>query len=296
MHCRRGSAVILYAVLSFVAYAASAAPAAATFPGRNGRLVVDLLFNGGTGKIHLMRPDGSDSRQVSKGDGVDLGASISHDGKKIAFYRVRDFTNLGIFVVNSDGTNQRRVPGTGSFDYFPTFAPDGRTLLFERDTQIYKLRLDGTHGGYVTGGKDENRYPVFSPDGKRIAFTRVDSATHREQAYTMHTDGTHLKRLLRNGSPTDFSPDGRKLALTRNGHIFVMTLRTGKLKRLTNTIYRDQDAVFSPNGRMIVFNRHESFDEDVSQNGVYRMRSDGTQLREILERPSKSLDWQPLPR
>jgi Tol biopolymer transport system component len=135
---------------------------------------------------------------------------------------------------------------------------------------------------------------VYSPDGKYVAFTHRDFQTSIDQPYITRSDGTHTRRLAKSGSPLSFSPDGRRLALTRGGDIYVLTFRGYRLRRLTSNTFDDTDAVFSPDGRLIAFSRRESDTGDFSEVGEWVMRADGTHKHRILTEPSGSLDWQPL--
>ena len=53
----------------------------------------------------------------------------SPDDKRIAFYSNRD--GLGIFVMNSDGSNQRRLTPVRTGDLYPDWSPDGKKIAFE---------------------------------------------------------------------------------------------------------------------------------------------------------------------
>ena len=285
---RRRSVTALFALV--VAVTASATPAGATFPGRNGKLVVQR-FDYPRDNLYLIDPDGSDAARVSHGVGSDIAASFSADGRSIVFYRSRE-QGAGLYLVNADGTQQRRVPNTGPGYVPPSFAPDGRTVAFGNQG-IFTIRIDGTHQRVVDGDPFSRR-PVYSADGRSIAFTRRTSGTATERPYLVRADRT-VRRLANAGSALSFSPDSRRLLLAREGDIYVLVLKGHRLRRLTNGKFDDTDAVFSPNGRQIAFVRHESAETgDSSQVGVYVMRADGTQKHRILAESTAALDWQPL--
>src|SRR5262245_51184606 len=52
-------------------------------------------------EIHVMKADGSEHRRLARRAWLET-PSWSPDGRKIAFYRIRE----GIFVVNAEGTGQ----------------------------------------------------------------------------------------------------------------------------------------------------------------------------------------------
>jgi Tol biopolymer transport system component len=268
-------------------------PADATFPGHNGRLVVGLHLSGPE-KLYLVKADGSDPRQVSHGPGTDLSASFSRRGDKIVFHRFRAGDVVGLFSVRADGSRQHRLPGSGPGTYFPAFTADPRTIAYGGG--VYTMRLDGTHSRQLSGDSDDG-HPVSSSDGRKIAFTHYNASNGHDQAYVMRADGSHVRLLADSASPSSFSPDSRRLLLSKGGDIYVMKLKDRSLRRLTKNPFDENHAVFSPIGHQIAFVRHESVEtDDASQVGVWMMRADGSRQRRIIDEVTGSLDWQPLPR
>jgi dipeptidyl aminopeptidase/acylaminoacyl peptidase len=103
---------------------------------------------------------------------------VSPDGSRVAF-SVRRF-DLGtneswseIWMMASDGANQRQVTFGRHFDADPRFSPDGRTLLFTSDrsgkAQLHLLPLEGGESRQLTSFPLDLSSPVWSPDGRFIA-------------------------------------------------------------------------------------------------------------------------------
>ena len=59
-------------------------------------------------------------------------ASFSPDGSTILFAANHD-GDLEIFVVNADGSDRRQLTDNGGQDFFPSWAPDGNTVVFSSD-------------------------------------------------------------------------------------------------------------------------------------------------------------------
>src|SRR5207249_949217 len=82
-----------------------------------------------------------------------------------------------------------------------------------------------------------------------------------------------------NSSPA-WSPDGRFLALTLSMHgnpeIYVLTVATGKLERLTRHASIDTEPVWSPTGRQIAFQSNRT-----GRWQLYFMLLDGSALTQI---------------
>ncbi len=97
-------------MLALIASLQPAAPAAAAFPGANGRLLVDIYRNGNQ-DIYVMEPDGSGLTQLTTDTAMDTHGALSPDGSRIAFTSNRD-GNGEIYVMNADGSNQTRLTWT----------------------------------------------------------------------------------------------------------------------------------------------------------------------------------------
>jgi Tol biopolymer transport system component len=98
-----------------------------------------------------------------------------------------------MFVMNADGTHQRRVVLHADV---PSWSPDGRRIAFLRPGRpgIWTVNADGSHTKRITAGSDVGI--SFSPDGRRIVFARqapVAGALNR--VFVINADGSHQRRL-----------------------------------------------------------------------------------------------------
>src|SRR5260370_20133148 len=94
--------------------------------------------------------------------------------------------------------------------------------------------------------------PAISPDGSEIAFVSGGDI------WTAPADGGEARLLVSNPANESrplYSPDGRRLAFistrTGNGDIYVLTLDTGDLKRLTFDDRNDQLDAWAADGSWI---------------------------------------------
>ena len=140
----------------------------------------------GRTEIHLVNPDGSSDRivhaQGAEGTFSIFSAQFSPDGTQILFDR-GTASGFDIFVMDTDGTNVRRVTTTGS-DYDPHWSPDGTQIVFTRQevvdaggrsvatSDIFVMKADGSDVRRLTNGDDRNTnlYPQWAPDGTKIAY------------------------------------------------------------------------------------------------------------------------------
>jgi len=104
----------------------------------------------------------------------------SPDGGRLAF-TVRRFdlekaeTWSEIWIMNPDGSGQRRMTAGRHEDTHPVFSADGKSLLFTSDrsesSQIWTMPVDGGEARQLTDFSPGLSNPVVSPDGRFIAAT-----------------------------------------------------------------------------------------------------------------------------
>ena len=114
-----------------------------------------------------MDSDGMNVKRISFGKGRYSAPVWSPRGDKIAFVRSRN-GRYSIGVMNIDGSNERQL--TESYlDESPTWSPNGRVILFSRETkgrngynEIWSVDLTGQNVQRInTPGKSSD--PAWSP-------------------------------------------------------------------------------------------------------------------------------------
>src|SRR6476660_4600658 len=116
--------------------------------------------------------------------------------------------------------------------------------------------------------------PAIAPDHREIAFVSGGDI------WTVAASGGEARLLVSHpayDSRPLYSPDGTRLAFqstrTGNGDIYVMTLATGQLKRVTYDDVPEQLDAWSRDGRMLYFS---SGSKDVNgMNDIFRISVDG---------------------
>ena len=135
--------------------------------------------------ISVMDPDGTNQRRLTT---FGSSASWSPDGSQIAFDSPGSaFDNPGsgadqhIWVMNSDGSNQRAVTSGDSIDYSPAWSPDGTKIAIQRNWQIWTMRPDGSELKRIT---DDSVGLVGTPMWQSIPSTEFKESC-REQRESM---------------------------------------------------------------------------------------------------------------
>jgi Tol biopolymer transport system component len=184
----------------------------------------------------------------------------SPDGRLIGFGRAtgpRDHdgpTKVAIYVANSDGSGIRQLssPPTNYEDHYPSWSPDGQSIVFHRNTSTNNVPSRTTLLAVnVSTGKERTIYtlpawapgaglPTWAPDGKRILFgywclydSCPASTRNRVNARlaTIHPDGTGLRvlRLKLLADSGTWSPTGKQIAYRCSSRIGVFNLCTSRL-------------------------------------------------------------------
>jgi TolB protein len=133
----------------------------------DGRQIVFESDREGTQQLYVMNTDGSGVRRVSSGDGRYSTPVWSPRGDYIAFTKQTGGSFL-IGVMHPDGTGER-ILTEGYHNEGPTWAPNGRVLMFFRESQganggprIYSVDLTG-YNEHVVQTPAYASDPAWSP-------------------------------------------------------------------------------------------------------------------------------------
>lgn len=168
-------------------------------------------------------------------------------------------------------------------------SPDGKTLLFMRENEIWKC--DAMTGENPARVFPKGRPKAWAPDGKEFIAVVAEEAG-KPQNWRVSADGKNqsLLSLPLGAVVEDWSADGRWLVgwSHADGQLYVMQPDGSGRRRLTSAdrnASRNEHPRFSPNGRRIVYLRtlYESDnDEMLSRFSLRTINVDGTDDREIL--------------
>lgn len=167
--------------------------------------------------------------------------------------------NDRIWVMNTDGTDQRMIGSDDLPAIQPDWSPEGSQLVFVSVEGLWIMNADGsetaplppTPGGEPTG-------PVWSPDGSQIAF--VDLHRDQSQVFVMNTDGSDARPITEHASDglIAWSPDGSEIAYTRESaggrraNIWAVSLESGDVRQITDDDF-GYDPAWSPDGQTIAY-------------------------------------------
>lgn len=217
---------------------------------------------------------------------------------KIAFDSNRDGGAAQIYIMNGDGTNQRRITGGENHlaCYFvrPRFSPDGTKIVCEScyygGNDLVVLNSDGTGlhqlthpgGSGLWAGISGCSNPTWSADGTRIAFQGAVAGGYR--SFWINADGS------KPSNPSVFEPDplGGTTLNGQNGATawkaedltsptagFIRNFPSGGFQQLfeqrldgtsvalTSSTWDQNDAACSPDGSRLAYESTETSARDI---------------------------------
>jgi Tol biopolymer transport system component len=129
-------------------------------------------------------------------------------------------TEARLYISNADGSGERALTDTGTFDYNPSWSAKGDWILFtsERAGQadLYRVHADGNGLERLTDDPAYDDQGSFSPDGKQVVFVSTRGGG-RANLWTLDI-ATRKATALTTGNGGDFrpswSPDGKWIAFS----------------------------------------------------------------------------------
>ncbi|KIG14161.1 tolB protein precursor protein [Enhygromyxa salina] len=171
---------------------------------------------------------GGGPTRVSKFPGLNLGGAVSPDGGTIALALSKD-GNAELYTIDRSGNIKSRLTKNPAIDGSPSWSGGGQ-IAFVSDRaggpQVYRMSASGGGESRVTKAGNYNQSPDWSQGANRgewIVYSGRD-ASNRYDIFKIDVKSGSVVRMTqspgRNLDPT-FSPDGRWVAYTQGGSIYV---------------------------------------------------------------------------
>jgi Tol biopolymer transport system component len=216
------------------------------------RLAFAVRSAGGWG-IATVRLDGGGLTRVTEG-GNDRGPAWSPDGERLAFCRVTG-ANQDVWAVSASGGEPVRLTDGACADAAPAWSPDGKQIAFATDREgtwrIYLMAPDGS--GQERTVDAVAQAPAWSPDGKTLAYAgtpdprsargplpvsiclmavRGHDPDSRQQESAQVPESPRRPAAGVRGQAPDWSPDGKRIAFTRDYRVYVMRVEGGEAEEV----------------------------------------------------------------
>ena len=181
---------------------------------------------------------------------------VSPDGTHIAYSVGRASTELDratshVFLSAIDGSHARQLTWGGERNREPRWSPDGRSLAFVSDRQsghsgLYVLPIDGPgEAREVSRHRPAIGGLAWSPNGNTIAYTVPVDPDNPDEDPQPRTPRVRVTRRL------DYKHDNRGWLNDTRQQVFVVDVRTGEKRKLTNEKFDLWYPQWSPDGRTL---------------------------------------------
>jgi len=203
--------------------------------------IVFASDRGGNSDLWITAVDGSNSRQLTHGGGLNFSPSVSPDGRTIVYISKRSGAE-SIWKMDIGGGNQVQLTSSG-FELSPKITPDGKNIVYQTWMRrgIFEIPLAG--GEPVQLIPNAAFEPSVSPDGNLLAVAKVDNPP------TMYLDilplagGSSIKQfdlpvVSMAGFHISWTPDSKGLIFLDSrdgiGNLWLQPLAGGKPRQMTN--------------------------------------------------------------
>ena len=159
---------------------------------------------------------------------------------------------------------------------YPSISPNGKTILFNYQGDIYKVDATGGQAIPMTLSESYEYNPVWSHDGNQIAF--ASNRYGNFDVFVMSASGGEAKRLTFHSSnevPSDFSPDNKKIIFSGvrqdlhtnvqfpsgvMAELYSVPTSGGRVTlELTSPAH---NATYSPDGNSLIFHDRKGYEND----------------------------------
>lgn len=263
----------------------------------NTKIIYTAAVRKGRKEIFIMDMDGENTRRVTNLGSITLGASLSPNGRTIAFTSYWR-GNPDLYAMDiGEGKPKQLIGGTGN-KITPSWSPDGKTLAFssalEEDSELYTIPFPSQGKvKQITFSVGIDLAPTWSPDGSQIIFS-----SERNGGLHLYKTGAYggaVTRLTYVGYQNDmpnWSPRGDKVTFAGRDmgtfDIFIMNPDGSNIQRLTIESGSNEHPTWSPDGRFITFSSTRG-----GETAIYIMRADGSNQRRVSKGNGILPEWGP---
>ena len=246
-----------------------------------------------TARDDIERLQSIDVFQLEYADDV----QISPDGSQVAYVRVShdimtDRARRNLWLVNSDGTNNRPLRSESKSSMSPRWSPDGTRLAYvsaaEGSPQLYVRWMDTGQTALLTNLVQAPGAIAWAPDGKSIAFTQlVPTRKPPLAAPPEKPEGANWAPPVKVIDTVVWRADGEGFVQPGYNHVFIVSAEGGTARQLTEGDFNDDGPLsFTPDSKHLVFssNRGPDWERDPVDGEIYSVEITSGRLTQLTSR------------
>ncbi|MCK6458669.1 MAG: S41 family peptidase [Planctomycetes bacterium] len=245
--------------------------------------------------------------------------SYSPDGTRVVYARgfntiywdnYTGSADYDLHVVDVKGGIPLRLTDTPGNERWPFFSADGRRIRFVAEEKgvadFYEMPAEGGERKQLTKYTEDVQRPDLAWDGKTMAFelvgrlyvTDLDAPAEKPTPLPLDVrsdvrdSGLELRTITSGGEHVHVSADGRQIAFSLRGDVWVMPANGGEGRQVTSGPGNDQWPRWSPDGQRIAY-----FSDKAGKNGndiyVVELRTGATAQVTNAPRDDFFQNWSP---
>jgi len=230
--------------------------------------------------------------------------ALSPDGERVAFTVVRideeaDEYRSTIFVADATGPGKptELTAGEKKKASAPRWSPDGKQIAFlsdrERDKpQLYVMPAKGGDARRLTDLPLGAMPASWSPDGSKLLFSaKVPNSAPPPDADAKKRWDQRPRHVTR----AQYKADGQGYTFDARQHLFLIDVKSGACKQLTDGDADDRAETWSPDGTRIAWARNRTGVADYNMSDLHLMNADGTGARQLTNDAGRAISpsWSP---
>jgi Tol biopolymer transport system component len=216
----------------------------------DGSMLTYTVLDGRMGHVAVMNADGTSRRLIAPDLGYCYMSDLSPQKDRVVLSR--QGAGYKLMIVPLDGSWWMPLRPNTKGSVTPQFTPNGRTVVFSQNGDIYTVKADGANLRRLTAGNVAQAFslspgdqhgssdpPDISRDGRQIAYVAFRNGI--PQVHTMTLEGTDQRQITNRPTATArvrWSRDSKHIAFVslEGGYfqLFVVDAQGGEPRRLTN--------------------------------------------------------------
>lgn len=222
---------------------------------------------------------------------------ISPDGRRVVYVRtsmdiMKDQPRANLWVINTDGTENRPLLSSRQSFSSPRWSPDGRRLAYisgaEGTPQMYVRWMDTGQTALTSNLTQGPNSLTWSPDGRWIAFTMFVPKEKEPLAKPpAQPEGAEWAPPVKVIDTMIYRADGEGFLESGFTHVFVVPAEGGTPRQLTQGDFNHGGSLsWTPDSRFIVFsaNRAPDWEYDPVDGEVFSVSVETGELKQLTSR------------